>query len=290
MHETMIELKLEEEMKPLKEICEKLLSTIKHEFECGVENFDTNEMGEAIDMLKDVYDAKEKIAKACYYKKIVEAMEKSEEEDKEEEKYMLRRFKEEAGGDEEQGRRFYDDWRYMRSGRFAPKGRGSYDPSRGRSRRGYTEMMPMYDMMPEIYRDDSEWNRDMDRPMGRMYYSGGGNSSNSNMGGMNSNRSNSGNDGSDGRRNYDGDGRSDGRRNEGRQESRYDRARRGYSETKAMHNSKTPDDERENMRGLEELLSVVDGDIRELKPDMSPSEKAMVAQKFDMWSKMMKQQ
>lgn len=289
MHETMIELKLEEEMKPLKEICEKLLSTIKHEFEKGVECVDTEEMGDAIDMLKDVYDAKEKIAKACYYKKIVEAMEKSEEEDKEEEKYMLRKFMEEANGNEEEARRYYDSWRHA-DGRFARKGTGEYYP-RSRSRRGYTEMMPMYDMIPEIYRDNPEYGRDVDRErFGRMYYSSGGNSSNGNMGNMSGNRSNSGNDVSDGRRNYDGDGRNDGRRNENRSESRYDRARRGYSETKAMHNSKTPDDERENMRGLEELLSVVDGDIRELKPDMSPSEKAMVAQKFDMWSKMMKQQ
>lgn len=284
MHETMIELKLEEEMKPLKDICDKLLSTIKHEFECGVENVDTKEMGEAIDMLKDVYEAKEKIAKACYYKKIVEAMEKSEEEDKEEEKYMLRKFKEEAGGDEEQGRRFYDDWRYMRSGRFAPRGKGSYDPSRSRSRRGYTEMMPMYDMMPDMH--DPEYYRDMDRDTHhRMYYSGGSNSSGGNIGGMSGNRSNSGNEGSDGRRNYDEEGRSDGRRNNsgsGRdyREGRSGQRRRGYMETKEIHSDNTPESKQQRMRELDAYTKELAEDVTEMITDASQEEKTMLKSKL----------
>ena len=68
MHEeTKIEIKLEEETKPIKKICEKVMDIVSTEFEKGAENVDTKEMGEAIDILKDLYEAKEKIVKACYY-------------------------------------------------------------------------------------------------------------------------------------------------------------------------------------------------------------------------------
>lgn len=247
--------------------------------ECTKQALENNEVcvgqypiGDVVDMIKDLNEAE-------YYAHISKAMDEEKKEEEEQDKYMLKRIKEEYGEDEEKTRRYYDDWRYMRSGRFAPKGRGTYT---GRSRRGYEEMF-----IPEMYEHDPEWARDMDRnTLNRMYYSGG-NPSNANMGNMSGNRSGSTDNynGADGRRNYDGDGRSDGRRSE----SRYDRARRGYSESKALHNNKTPDDEKENMRTFETLLGVVDGDIKEFKPDMSQSEKAMAAQKFDAWAKYMRQ-
>lgn len=276
MHETMIKLKLEEEMKPLKEICEKLLSTIKHEFEKGVECVDTEEMGDAIDMLKDVYDAKEKIAKACYYKKIVEAMEKSEEEEKKEDEYMLRRFRDEAEGDEDKARRYYDSWRYD-SGRFAPKGRGNYRPmSYGRSRRGYTDMMMPMDYMSDMYDyDEMERMRDLDRDHGKMYFSAGTYASN--YGGNSSNRS--GNEGSDGRRNYGGEERGDGRRNENRSESRYDKARRGFEEVKMAHNSNTPEDKQMTMREAEKFVGIFLDGIEDALEDASPEVKALVKSK-----------
>lgn len=74
-----------------------------------------------------------------------------------------------------------------------------------------------------------------------------------------------------------------------RTESRYDKAKRGYTETKELHKGDTQEDNRENMRGLEELLSVIGGDLKEVFPKMSQSEKAMTAQKLDAWSKMLKQ-
>ena len=62
-------------------------------------------------------------------------------------------------------RRYYDDYRYKTSGRFAPKGKGSYMP-----RRGYDEP-PYYHMNPEMYREHTpEYYRDMDRKDGKMYY------------------------------------------------------------------------------------------------------------------------
>lgn len=260
-------------IKHMHEMIEKLADCAKSEFTKGIECVDTQEMGAVTDMLKDLCEAE-------YYSHIVKSMEEAKKEEEEEDKYVLKRIKEEYGDDEESARRYYDDYRYMRTGRFAPKGRGSYDPSRGRSRRGYTEMMPMYDMMPEIYRDDSEWNRDMDRPMGRMYYSSG-NSSNGNTGNVSGNRSSSGNEGSDGRRNYDGDGRSDGRRNNGnRQESRYDRARRGYEETKMTHGGNNPEDKQHRMRELDSYVKELGEDITDMIADASQEERTLLKQKI----------
>lgn len=116
------------------------------ELEKGTENVDTCEMGKVVDMIKDLNEAEYKAV-------IVKAMKKADEEKEEYDKMLLRELKEEYG--EDAGRRYYDHYRYA-SGRFAPKGHGSY-------RRGYEEP-PYYHMTPEMYRD-------MDRDThGRMYY------------------------------------------------------------------------------------------------------------------------
>lgn len=123
-------------------LTEKALS----ELEKGTENVDTCEMGQVVDMIKDLNEAEYKAV-------IVKAMKKADEEEEEYEKILLRELKEEYG--EDAGRRFYDHYRYS-DGRFAPKGHGSY-------RRGYEEP-PYYHMTPEMYRD-------MDRDThSRMYY------------------------------------------------------------------------------------------------------------------------
>lgn len=91
----------------------------------GIENVNAEEMGAAVDMIKD-------LAEAEYKATIVKAMEETEEED----------------------RHWYDDYRYKTSGRFAPKGRGEYH-----GRRGYEEY-PQWHMTPEMYRDmDKDYGR-----------------------------------------------------------------------------------------------------------------------------------
>ena len=116
------------------------------ELEKGTENVDTCEMGQVVDMIKDLNEAEYKAV-------IVKAMKKADEEKEEYDKMLLRELKEEYGEDD--GRRYYDHYRYA-SGRFAQKGHGSY-------RRGYEEP-PYYHMTPEMYRD-------MDRDThSRMYY------------------------------------------------------------------------------------------------------------------------
>lgn len=144
--ETKIGMKIDEETKSIKKMCEQLGDSIKHEFDKGIEHINVEEMKEAVDMLKDMYEMKEKIVKACYYKQIMEAMEESE-----------------YGED-------YDEDGPMDS----RKGyRGQPRDSRGRyMRRSYTHMMP-------------ELERDMDREYGKMYYSGSGSQGGQSSGGMN---------------------------------------------------------------------------------------------------------
>lgn len=121
-----------------------------NELEKGVENVDTSEMGQVVDMIKD-------LAEAEYHSIISKAMKKANEEEEEYDKELLRSLKAEYG--EESGRRYYDQYRYA-NGRFAPKGRGT--------RRGYEE--PPYYHMPVNY-NDMEYMRDMDKSRGKMYYS-----------------------------------------------------------------------------------------------------------------------
>lgn len=113
----------------------------------GLDNFE----GQNLDDLKDFTEIAKNIA--CFDKdyRIVEAMEKSE--DNEDIMRMLEQY------EDYPDRRYYDNYRYKTSGRFAPKGKGSYMP-----RRGYEEP-PYMHMYPE-----AEHMRDMDRDYGKMYY------------------------------------------------------------------------------------------------------------------------
>lgn len=94
----------------------------------------------------------------CYDKdyNIVEAMKEAENDDNMRAIEMYEDYPE---------RRYYDNYRYKTSGRFAPNGKGSYIP-----RRGYDEP-PYYRMDPDMYREHTpEYYRDMDRKDGKMYY------------------------------------------------------------------------------------------------------------------------
>lgn len=127
-------------------LTEKTLS----EFDKGIENVNVEEMSEAVDMIKDLCEAE-------YRAVIVKSMKKADEEEEEYDRELLRTLKAEYG--EEGGRRFYDDYRYLSTGRYAPKGKGTYV-----GRRGYVEP-PYMHMYPE-----AEHMRDMDRDYGKMYY------------------------------------------------------------------------------------------------------------------------
>ena len=135
--------------------------------------------------------------------------------------------------------------------------RGRRRDSRGRymSRRGYESRM-----MPDMDYDEMERNRDFDRSSGKMYYSSG------NMGGSSSSGMSSGSMGSNsGSRGYS--------------ESRYDRARRGYEETKAMHNSGSAEDKQLTMREAEKMINVIFDELEESLSDAPKEVKDMIKNK-----------
>lgn len=117
---------------------------LKSEMECkGIDNLTKEDFEEAYFYSKILKNL------MCIEKdgRIVDAMEESENEDNMRMIEMYEDYPE---------RRGYDEYRYMRTGKYAPKGKGTYI-----GRRGYSE--PPYYIMPEIYRD-------MDRASGKMYF------------------------------------------------------------------------------------------------------------------------
>lgn len=155
------------DIKMMHNMIEKLTKCAEMEFEKGVENVDTKEMGEVVDIIKD-------LAEAMYYRTLVVAMEDSEYgEDYDE------------YGPMEDGRRGYRGQpRSKTSGRYMSRGDGRRS---NRGRRGYDEPMGDYEMTPEMYKMYSpEYYRDMDRMDGKMYYSGGSSSGGNSSSGMSS--------------------------------------------------------------------------------------------------------
>lgn len=226
-------------IKHIHETMENLSRYACEEASKSVESIDTCELEKVVDMVKD-------LAEAEYYARISKAMQEAEEDEEAEEKYMLKSLKEEYG--EEDGRRYYDMWRY-KSGRFAPKGRGT--------RRGYE---PVYNMTPEMYEKyPAEYYRDMDRQNGRMYYTPSSTSSNM---GSNSSMSYSGSMG----------GR-DGR------EGRSGISRRSYMETKQMHANDTQDGKNIKAKKLDEFFGDLYEDMKEMAHDMSNEEKTVWKQR-----------
>ena len=190
----------------------------------GIDNFE----GQNLDDLKDFTEIAKNIA--CFDKdyRIVEAMEKSE--DNEDIMRMLEQY------EDYPDRRYYDHYRYA-NGRFAPKGKGTY-------RRGYEE--PPYYHMPINY-NDPEYMRDMDKGMGRMYYTEPVVSDNNSSHTI---------------------------------ESGYDRAKRNYTETKEMHKANTPEDKEHKMKALDGYIKELGGDITQLSGDMTAEERNLMRTKL----------
>lgn len=220
----------------------------------GIENFS----GQNLDDLKDWSEIIKNIV--CYDKdyRIIEAMDKEEKEDEESEKYFLKMLKEEYGMEDDEARRFYRGQpRSKTSGRFMRRGDG---------RRNYT---PYSYMMPEIYDEDAEYYRDMDRSEGRMYYTGRG--TNPRPGGME--RANSTSSGRN-RSYYGGESGRDSR------EGRSGMSRRSYIETKESHSDNTPESKQHKMKELEKYMSELGTDITEMISDASNEEKTLLKNKL----------
>ena len=129
---------LKEKLKKTSEMKDTICDWAKSEMAKGVECINAEEFGEVIDMIKDLASVEKYLAEACYYKKIVEAM----DEAKREEEIMTRM----GGNHEGMG---YDPNRYA-NGRFAPKGHGNY--TRGFHPSGHEFGMDM--IPPYMMKDD----------------------------------------------------------------------------------------------------------------------------------------
>lgn len=151
MAETKFEMKVKQAIKPIEEICDTLLSCTKSELSKGIDKVDTKELGEVLDGIKDMCEAKEKVVKALYYTTIGSAMEENADE-----------YGETWDEDGLMRKGYRGQPRSKTSGRFM---------SRGDGRRSYDEKM-MMDDTTRSYRPD--YDRDMDRvAMDRMYYTNG---------------------------------------------------------------------------------------------------------------------
>lgn len=219
-----------------------ILECVKAKVEAiGIDNFE----GQNLDDLKDWTEIAKNIA--CFDKdyRIVEAMDKAEDEDEIME--MIERY------EDYPERRYYDNYRYKTSGRFAPRGKGSYMPRRGYEEPPYYHMMP-YEMSVGDYKEHSpEYWRDFDRKSGRLYYTETGdiNGKNTNM--PNSDIQNA--------------------------ESRYDKAKRMYTETKDMHKAGTAEDKAITLKEGEKMLNVIFDELEEIMQDASPEMRSMVKTK-----------
>ena len=192
---------------------DKILKKVGEEATEGIDKVDTCEMGNVIDMIKD-------LSEAMYYRELTKTM---QEYDPDENMEMFERY-----GDG--GKRFYDHYRYA-DGRFAPKGHGTY-------RRGYEEP-PYYHMTPEMY------HRDMDRDMGRMYYT------ESSASGMRDAR-----------------------------EGRSGISRRAYMENKELHKANTQQDKEAKVRDLNTYMTELANDMTEIINDATPEEKSVLKSKL----------
>ncbi len=66
---------IEEKLQPLKKMKERLVEWCESEVSRGKETVDAKELGEAVDMIKDLAEAESLCWQACYYKHVSEAME-----------------------------------------------------------------------------------------------------------------------------------------------------------------------------------------------------------------------
>ena len=190
---------------------EKLSEVAKCELDKGVENIDTKEMGEVAEIIKELSEAE-------YYAKISKAMDESEY------------------GEDYDYRGAYDE--HERKGY-----RGRMRDSKGRyMKRSYTPNTMMHDDEWE----DMQRNRDMDRNLGKMYYTEPME--------MNNGQSHS--------------------------ESRYDRAKRGYEETKSMHKDNSAESKQMKMKSLEDYTKELVSDITDMVQDMSAEEKNLLRTKL----------
>ena len=233
--------KTKQKVSELCEMKETLMCCARDELSKGIQQVNTHEMGEVVDMIKDLCEAEEKCWKAKYYESIVEAM----KEEKEMEEMMAKMGQ---GGE---GRMGYDNWRYS-SGRFAPTGHGH--------RSGYRpgEQIDDPGMMAEGFDHQN---------MGYSGNSGRGGSGDGRSSQGSSMSSGNGGMGDNGRMGYTGPER-------GHRYDQYLKARMGYHESKdAAHK------EHMDASARDYVLDIADS-VEEIWRDADPAMRKEIQNKF----------
>ena len=203
------------DIKRIHDMIETLTEVAKCELDMGIEKVDTEEMGKVTDMIKD-------LAEAEYYAKISKAMDEAE---------------------------YGEDYDYMGAYDWTRKGykgqprdsRGRYMP-KGMRRKGYKEIL----MPTEDYADMDELMRDMDMPMGKMYYKGS---------------------------------MIDWQPKDAK-EGRSGQSRKGYMETKEMNKGNSPEEKKAKMTELEKYMAELSSDVTEMIADASQEEKNLLKSKM----------
>ena len=247
MGETKIEMKIEEEIKPLKELCEKIVKMATNEIEQNP-SVDTHEMYEVVDMIKDLSEAKKFVAETCYKKYLLGVMEKNEDD-------FMETLDEDGAWDEE-GRRYYRGQSRDSMGRYTSRRMRDTSGRRSYQEPPYYHMMPEDDYMMdmETYKNHSAKElRDLDRKNGRLYYTDMG------MGNGSSRGNNQGRDSREGRSGM---------------------SRRSYMESKEMHSQNTTEDKQAKMKELDKYMNELGTDIKEMVMDSSQEEKTMLKTKM----------
>lgn len=234
-------------VKRIHEMLECITEKALNEIGKGVESINTEEFSMVTDMIKDLCEAEYKAV-------IVKSMKKADEEEEEYNKELLKALKDEYG--EEGGRRYYDEYRYKTTGRYAPKGKGTYVGRRGYEEPPYWHRYPG-DMTDMDY-DSMERMRDMDRlSRGKMYYA----DMSDRMGMIDQPRS-----GSTAERDM--------------REGRSGMSRKHYMETKEQHKANTQQDKDAKMQSLDEYMKELSTDLTDMISDMTPEERSLMKSKM----------
>lgn len=237
-------------MEQLKQMKETLVGCVQGQL-THLDSVDAKELGEAVDMIKD-------LSEAIYYCTITEAMEKKEEGGNGNTMYYPVMYYTERSGNTD--------------GRDNP--RGGYD--RG-GRRNYEDYNMMYHggEMPYPYYPEWEYYRDMDKMKGRMYYNGGNSgSSGSGSNGSSGSSSSSSSNGS-GTRNYSEREMPFGEMMRDRREGRSPQTRKMYMESKEMHKDKAS-----QLQELEKYVQELTSDMVEMVEGASPEEKQLLSNRI----------
>ena len=236
-------------MEQLKQMKEMLVGCVQGQL-THLDTVDTKELGEALDMIKD-------LSEASYYCTITEAMKEKEEK-----------------GSGNGGMMYYPVMYYTeRSGNTDGR-----DSSRGgNGRRNYEDYNMMYHggEMPYPYYPEWEYYRDMDKMKGRMYYNGGNSgSSGSGNSGSSSGSSGSSSNGS-GTRNYSEREMPFGEMMRDRREGRSPQSRKMYMESKEMHKDKAS-----QLQELEKYAQELTSDLVEMVEGASAEEKQFLSNRI----------